>query len=450
MKELVEARPRWLETDPKTRMVQLNRQTRRLKIAGLVTIAIFFGGFGTWTATASISSAAVAPGVVVVQSNRKTVQHLEGGIVKEILVRDGDRVKAGQVLIRLEDTQARSNLDLLRGRYWAAKSLEARLIAERDGTDAITFPPELLAADSDSVAHIMMATQRNVFDARRGAMQGQIDILHKQIQEQHAQIEGLDAQQRSEGRQIGLFQGELDSAQSLYAKGLERKSRLLALERAGADIEGRRAGHLSDIARIHQGIAEAELKILDLKNQQLSEVLKDLRDVQSDLSETDERLQAAEDVAARTEIKAQIDGIVVGMQVHTIGGVIAPGGTVLDLVPAGEKLVVEAQVRTEDIESVHAGLRAEVRLTGSNPRDVPLLDGTVIYVSADRLTDQQTHMPYYKANIEVDAEALARNSEINLYPGMPAEVMIVTGKRTPLEYFMHPITFGLDRALRER
>jgi epimerase transport system membrane fusion protein len=450
MRDLVEAKPRYLDTDSRTRMAQINREARRLRIAGLVTVALFFGGFGTWAAVAPISSAAVAAGVVVVQSSKKTVQHLEGGIIKEILVKEGDSVKKGDVVIRLEDTQARSNLELLQGRYWAAKSLEARLIAERDDADSISFSDDLKAAAADPVAGVMMTTQEHIFEARREALQGQIDILRKQIQEQQEQISGLDAQQKAEAKQLGFFQDEMEGTQELYDKGLGLKSRLMALKRAGADLEGQRAGHLADIARTKQSIAEAELKMLDLKNQRMSDVLKDLRDAQSDLSETTERLHAARDVLARTEVRSPRDGIVVGLQVHTVGGVIAPGGSVLDIVPQDEKLVIEAQVRPEDIESVHQGLKAEIRLVGSNPRDTPLLDGSVIYVSADRLTDPQTHMPYYKASIEVDPASLAFAKDITLYPGMPAEVMIVTGKRTPLQYFLHPVTTGLDRALRER
>jgi HlyD family type I secretion membrane fusion protein len=451
MTEMVEAKTRWLDNDPRTRMVQLNRDARRLRIAGLATIAIFFGAFGTWAAIAPVSSAAVAPGVVVVQSNRKTVQHLEGGIIKEILVKEGDHVKEGQVLVRLDDTQARSSLQLLQGRYWAARTLEARLIAERDGADVISFPEELRPVADDPIAGTMMATQVNLFNARREAMQGQIDILQQQIRQQNEQIEGLEAQQRSEQQQIVLIKEESASAEELFVKGLERKSRLLALKRAIHNLEGSRAGHIADIARIKQQIGEAELKILDLKNQRISEVLKELRDTQSELTETTERLSAARDVVARTEVRAPRDGIVVGLQVHTVGGVIPPGGSALEIVPQDEKLIIEAQVRPEDIESVHTGLRAEIRLVGSNPRDVPLLDGTVTYVSADRLSDPQGRFPpYYKANIEVDPKSLAQEGQINLFPGMPAEVMIVTGERTPLEYFLQPITVGIERAVRER
>ncbi|MBX6321325.1 MAG: HlyD family type I secretion periplasmic adaptor subunit [Rhodospirillaceae bacterium] len=451
MKELMEARPRRLDVDSRARLLQINREARRLRIAGMATVAIFFGGFGTWAAVAPISSAAVAPGVVVVQSNRKTVQHLEGGIVKEILVKEGDTVRQGQVLVRLEDTQARASAQLLEDRYWTGRALEARLVAERDGADTIRFPDDLVAAaEHEPAAAAMMATQEHLFQSRREALQGQIDILRKQIQEQEEQIAGLDAQQKAEAKQLAYFKDELASTQALYDKGLGIKSRLMALKRAGASLEGSRAGHLADIARTRQAIAEAELKILDLKNQRMNEVLKDLHDTQADLSEIGERLQAARDVVERTEIRAPRDGVVVGLQVHTVGGVIPPGGSVLDIVPQDEKLIIEAQVRTEDIESVHSGLRAEVRLVGSNPRDTPMLDGRVTYVSADRLTDPQTHMPYYKANVEVDPQSLKRAGDLKLYPGMPAEVMIVTGKRTPLEYFLHPVTYGLERALRER
>ena len=422
----------------------------RLPVAiGFATIAVFFGVFGAWAALSPLDSAAIAPGVVSVDTNRKTIQHFEGGIVGEIKVRDGDKVVAGQVLIRLDDTRARATLELLRGRQVAASALEARLIAERDGKRKIAFPGWLVKARENPKSRETIGGQVNIFEARRNALVGQTSILNQGIAQYSEEINGLRGQIGSEDRQYELITDELKGLRDLFEKGFAKKPRILALEREAARINGSRSQNLARIARAEQSIAEARLRINELRTEMINQAVAELRDVQSELFELAERVKAAEDVLRRTEIRAPLDGTVVDLQVHTPGGVIAPGERLLDIVPSGERLVVEARVDPGDIDVVHPGLRARVRFTAFNQRSVVAIDGTVTSVSADSLVDERSGVSYYLARVELAEDFAKQRGDVTLYPGMPAEVMIVTGARTALDYFMRPIARSLNRAFRE-
>ena len=418
-------------------------------VAGFLVIGLFFGGFGGWAALAPLQSAAIAPGLVSVDTNRKTIQHLEGGIVGEILVRDGDRVRAGQVLIRLDETLPRTSLELLKGRSMASRALEARLIAERDGADAIRFPELLTAAGADPQVAEMINGQINIFAARRNSVAGQVKILGQRIAQFREEINGLKGQIASEVVQHGLIAEEIKDVTGLYEKGLARRPRLLALQRQAAEIEGSRSQNMAAIARVEQNIAEARLHISELRTSTINEVVQELRDVQTEMFELAERIAAAEDILTRTELRAPIEGTVVGLQVHTPGGVIAPGEPLLDIVPADDRLVVEARVDPSDIDVVHPGLPSQVRFTALNQRNLAPVDGTVTAVSADRIVDDRTGESYYLTRVELDdgfAEALGG---VPLYPGMQAEVMIVTGERSALDYLIRPFARSLNRAFRE-
>ncbi len=417
---------------------------------GLSIILLFFGVIGTWAALAPLNSAAMAPGFVRVESNRKTVQHLEGGIVSEILIRDGDKVAAGQVMFRLDETQARATLELLKGRLLASKSLKARLLAERDDLDSITFPLELRDQMSDANVREALEGQQRIFVARRASISGQTAILEQRIAQFRSEILGLKQEVKSQETQISLIKEELLDVEELVKEGLARKPRLLALKRERAGIEGDRAQSLALIARAEQNIGESRLRISELRTTLINEVVQELREAQSELFDFQEREHAAEDVLHRIEIRSPLAGTVVDLQIHTSGAVISPGQPLLDIVPSGDRLLIEAQVAPEDIDVVRPGLAAQVRLTAFSQRTTKPLEGIVESVSADRLTDEQTGAIFYLATVLLTEESGRAVEEFELYPGMQAEVMIVTGERTAIEYLMQPLIRSFSRGMREQ
>jgi HlyD family type I secretion membrane fusion protein len=328
-----------------TENTPLWHQVRTPFLLGCTVIAFSLIGLGLWGGSAPLAGAAIASGQVVVQSNRKTIQHLEGGIVREIAVTDGDAVQSGALLIRLDDTKARTNLDVLQGRYFAARAREVRLIAERDERGEIAFPVELLQASHPAAVEAVNG-QRRIFEARRIWVDGQIAILRQQISQLREEIAALDAQVQSETRQAGLIAEEMQGVEALVIKGLERRPRLLALQRTAEEIGARRSDHLGQIARAQQKIGEAELKIADHENKRIDDVMQELRTTQDELFDLHEKLFAARDVLERTEIRAPRDGVIVNRRVHTIGGVVNPGEAVLEIVPRAEELLIEAAWRT--------------------------------------------------------------------------------------------------------
>ena len=427
----------------------LGKAIRGPFLLGCGIIAICVGGLGVWASGAPLAGAAIASGQVTVESNRKTVQHLEGGIVREILVSDGDHVKAGDVLVRLDPTRARTVLEGLQGRYYAALAREARLIAEREGASDIAFPAELLQAHHPAAREAMLG-QRRIYDSRNTWIQGQVAILQQQIAQLREEIAALEAQVRSETRQAELIGEEMDGVQSLVDKGLERRPRLLALQRSAEEITGRRSDHIGQIARAQQKIGEADLQITNLQNQRIDEVMRDLRTVQDDLFDLREKLVAARDVLDRVDVRAPRDGIVVNRRVHTIGGIVGAGEAILDIVPQSDELLIDAHVRMDDIDIVRPGLHAQIRLVAYKQRWTPTVGGVVHTVSADRLRDDRTGESYFIARVEVDREDLKKLPQVELYPGMPADVLIMTAPRTALDYLLSPITTSLAMAFREQ
>jgi len=419
-------------------------------LAGSAIIVLFFGVLGTWAALAPLESAAIASGTVSVDTNRKTIQHLEGGIVGAILVRDGDVVRRGQVLIRLDVTRPLATRDLLNGRRLAAQALEARLIAERDGRGEIEFPDTLVGQASERKVIETIAGQINIFRARQKAIAGQVKIQEQRIAQISEEIGGLKGQIRSEDMQERLIRSEIADVKVLLEKGLARKPRLLALQRRLAEIEGSRSRNRAAIARARQSIGETRTRISEIGTRLLNEVVAELREVQAELFDLAERIRAAEDVLGRTDIRAPLAGTVVSLQVHTLGGVIAPGAALMDIVPSGVKLVIEAKVDPIDIDVVHVGLEAQVRLTAFSLRNAKPVAGRVTSVSADRLIDERTGQAYYRARIELTEDPAKVFEGATLYPGMPAEVMIVTGSRSALGYIFNPISSSLNRAFREQ
>lgn len=420
-----------------------------LVLRGFAIIVIFLGGLAIWSLLAPIESAVVAPGVVSVDTNRKTVQHLEGGIVKSIDVREGDRVTAGQVLIRLQDTVGVSVLNQLQAQYFEARAIEARLVAERDGKSEIAFPDELMGSAAEKAARTAIAGQRSVFDSRRKLLAERLAILGQQIARSEDEIVGLKGQVRASRKQIALIEEELVGVTKLFEKKLIPKPRLLALKRRKAEIEGEISERRASIARANEGVQESRLRMAELQASATTEVVEQLRAVSARAYDLGQRLAAAKDVLSRTTIRSPIDGIVVGLDVHTLGGVIAAGQRLLDIVPSHEKLVVQASIDPRDIDQVHVGLPAHVKLTALNRRNQTPIDGEVNTVSADRFTDPQTGAAYYLARVELNADSPGLMG-VTLQPGMSTDVMIRTGARTPVEYLMAPITRYLDKALREK
>lgn len=417
---------------------------------GIVLSILLFGVFGMWAALWPLATGAVAPGKVVLDTNRKTIQHLEGGIVKELLVREGQMVNAGDVLVRLDATTANARRDAQRSQYISARATEARLIAERDDDAAVTFPQELLALDGrDTEVTEQLDTQRRLFTTRKANLKEQMDALQQRINQGSEEINGLRQQVAAAGEQMRLLNEEIAMVQSLVNSGNAVRSRLLALQRSLAQISGARGEASANIGRVNQQMNEARVNLANKKTEYLNQVVTELKDAQVQASNLSEQLRSSEAIAQRIDITAPLSGQVVGLNVHTVGGVIGPGEKIMDIVPTGDKLVVEAQVNPQDIDNVHEGLKARVRLTAYKQRRIRAVEGTVITVSADRFEDEQTGRAYFTTRVEIPTEEIADLKNVELTPGMPAEVLIVTGSRTMLSYLLDPIRYGFGRAFRE-
>jgi membrane fusion protein, type I secretion system len=417
-----------------------------LLFAAMLTI-VCLGGAAAWSALAPLESAAMAPGVVVVDSHRKTVSHLEGGVVKEILVREHDQVEAGQVLLKLDPTVAQASLDLYRGELMASQSLAARLRAERDGADAVGFPPAL-AADMDPRATAAMAAERRVFAARREQLDGETKILQQKSVQLDEEIRGLDAQIKAQETELRLIAEEVGGVQQMVNKGLEPKPKLLALQRQAADIGGMRGQNIAKVAEAKQQQGEAQLRIIDLRAQMLSDAVTKLSAEEAKINDLNEKIRAAEDNLRRIDIKAPVSGQVDGLKVFTVGGVIAPHEPLMDIVPRNDTLAIDAKVSPTDIDVVRPGLPVTLKFTALNQRTTPTIAGTVSSVAADHTVDEKTGQAYYTVRIALGATAELPKG-IVLQPGMPVEAMIRTGSRTFLEYLAKPITDFAGRGLHE-
>jgi epimerase transport system membrane fusion protein len=427
-----------------------DRPVRRI---GLYTVFLVFGVFGGWAALAPLDSAALAPGVITVESYRKTVQHLEGGIIRTLEVRDGDSVSKDQVLATLDDTQSRAQLEVLRGQYFITAAREARLLAQRDGLAGVRYPPDLLSRRDDPRAQDAMRVQTQTFLVRKTAHEGEISVYQRQVEQLRAKANGLGSQKQSRERLVESYRGELKDFTSLLEEGFTEKQKVRELERSLAQSEGQLGELLADIAATELEVSETELKILQLKKELQREVAKELGEVQSESFELREKIQSLEATVRRAVVKAPEAGMVMGLAVHTLGAVIQPGGRILDIVPQNEKLIVEARVSPVDIDRVKAGQTAEVRFSAFKSRETPKIEGKLVSLSADRLVDerQQDAAPYYLARVEVTPEGikdLARR-HLELVPGMPAEVLINTGARTLLQYLTRPLTDTFARSFIE-
>lgn len=418
---------------------------RLIAVATLLTVA-GTGGFTAWAALAPLASAAVAPGTVVVDSNRKTVRHRDGGVIASILVRDGDRVGAGQELVRLDDLDTRSSMEVLEGQVQALLAKEARLTAERDGREMVSFRQ---IADGDAALTEIAAGQIQILVSRRDEIESRIAVIRQRIAQSRAQIAAFDAQWRAGQDQIPLLAEEIASIDELLRKGLERKPRLLALKRQEAELRGRQGDLVNRMAEAREAIAAAEMEILSLRADRRAEIVTELRDVQAQRRELEEKLSAAQVRQTRQVVTAPENGVIMGLRHFAPGAVVEPGGVILDLIPSDDPLTIDARVSPIDIDVVHAGLPAKVALTALKSRVTPQLDGRVARVSADSFTDEHTGRPYYLVRVVVETEQLRRLGLPPLHPGMPTDTYIVTGEHTLLAYLTQPLVDSFRRAFRE-
>jgi HlyD family secretion protein len=422
---------------------------------GFAVIILFFGGLAAWSAALPLSAGAIAAGQLVVEGQRRVVQNLEGGIIRAFLVREGDTVQEGQPLVRLDDVQTTAVAEQVRAQADALTAEAARLRAERDNASSIQFPSSLLERRNAPRVDDAIRGQMRIFDGRRRARDGEFAIINRGIDQTKAEIAGYQAQIASYDEQLRLVREEAATVGDLVERGLGQKPRLLALQREGAGLQGARDALLGQIARANQVIAEAELRASQLRKEHEADVVTALREVETRLSAIEERLSAAEDIDSRRELRAPVAGVVTNMRFFTAGGIVRPGEPVLDIVPAGERLVVEARIAPQDIDTVAIGLPAEVHLTAFRQRMVPLLLGKVIYVSADIEIDVEARTRglqggFYRARIELPDDQLSLISDLPpLAPGMPAEVIVNAGERTLMEYLLQPLRESMRRAFRE-
>jgi len=422
---------------------------RRMVLTGVAVLLVSVGSFAAWLTLAPLTSAAIAPGIVKVAGERQSVQHLEGGIIREILVDEGEHVREGQVLMRLDPTQRRAAKTALTGRLINLEATAARLRAERDDVETLTFPDSLEERAEEFPDDDILTGERRVFQSRLEALKGQRRILDQRKARFRDEIQAYQSQLRASQDQLGYINEELEAATIIYEKGLYEKPRYLSLKRSVARLEGE-IGELKALkARTHQRIGETDLEVIALENEWTSRAAAELQAVTADILNVREQIGSAVDVLDRLEITAPMSGAVVGLRFHTVGGVIGSGEQILDIVPSNASLVIEARIRTDDIDVVGPGLECDVQLSAYSLRSTPPLPGVVKQVSADSFVEEASGRSYYKALVEVDDEALAALSNVSLYPGMPAEVFIKTGRRSAMQYLLEPVTRSLRRSLRE-
>ena len=426
------------------------RSIRLHLIIGLAIVVVLAGGLGGWASTAEISGALIAPGSIVVESNVKKVQHPTGGVVGEVLARDGDLVKAGDVVVRLDDTVTKASLAIVVKTLDGLMARGARLQAEQQGLDKITYPKALLDRAGDPEVKNIIASESKLFEVRTNGRVGQRAQLHERITQLNEEIAGLVAQEKAKDQEIALVEKELVGVRDLYDKHLVQMSRLTTLERDAARLNGERAQYIASRAQAKGKITETELQIIQVDKDMVSDVSKDLRETTDKIGEFVERKVTAEDQLRRTDIRAPQDGMVLQSTVHTVGGVITAGDAIMMIVPQSDDLQVEAKVNPQDIDKLQIGQKTLLRLSAFNQRTTPELNGVVSRVSPDVTTDQRTGQSYYTIRVSMPAQEIARLGDVKLIPGMPVEAFVQTGDRTMLSYLIKPLSDQLMRAFREK
>jgi len=417
---------------------------------GLMVLLIGFGGFALWAAFAPLDAGVTAEAHVQVFGNRKAVQHLEGGTIDEILVQEGDKVQAGQVVVRLNRTRAVAEQAIVSTQYIMAKTTEARLQAERDNAKEIHYAPELLASFSEDPRFLeAKRVQEQLFDTRRKALKGEIAILKENLRGAEQQLRGLEQVQNNRRAQINFIQQELKGVRELAKDGYLPRNRMLELERDAAQLQAALSNDVVEAGRARNQIAELKLRILQREQEFQKEVQSQLSDIQKEATSLGERLEALNYTVRETEIRAPIEGFVQNVAVHTIGGVVAPGAQLMEVVPEDERYIIQARVPVQSIDTVHPGLDVEITFPAFNHAKTPNVPGKVHTVSADRLEDEKTGIPYYLAQVTVTPEGMEILRHNHVRPGMPAAVLIRTGERTMLNYMLKPFLDRLNKSFKE-
>jgi HlyD family secretion protein len=419
-------------------------------IVGCAVVAFLAIGLGGWASTAEISGALIAQGSLVVDSNVKKVQHPTGGVVGEVRVREGDHVKAGDILVRLDETVTHANLAIVTKGLTELYARRARLAAERDGADSVPVPKELANRVDDPDVQEALSSERKLFELRRKSRMGQKDQLQQRIKQLNEQISGLTAQQDAKAKEMSLIDQELQGVRDLWAKNLVQINRLTSLEREAARLQGERGQLIASAAEAKGKIVETQLQIIQVDQELSSDVAKELRETDSKIGEYVERKVTAEDQLRRTDLRAPQDGVVFQSTVNTVGGVITAGDPVMLIVPAADNLLVEAKVDPKDIDQVQFGQPVVLRFSAFNMRTTPELNGKVVRISADTTTDQRTGQSYYLVRIAMTADQIGRLGDVKMTPGMPVEAFIQTGDRTMISYLVKPLRDQLMRSFREK
>ncbi|NHN78607.1 HlyD family type I secretion periplasmic adaptor subunit [Azotobacter chroococcum] len=430
---------------------EIDIDDRRPRRWGLWLVAAGFGGFLLWASLAPLDAGVVANATVNVTDNRKTIQHLTGGSIKAILVREGDRVRRDQPLIELDPTRAIAEQGGISAQYIVARTVENRLQAERDGLDRVHFDPELLRRFAgDPRLQDALGLQTRLFATRRSALTGEAGILKENIRGAEEQLKGLRQVQAARNAQIQLLNQELEGVRHLAAEGYVARNRLLELERNAAELNAQRAQTITDIGRTHNQIAELKLRILQLEQDYQKEVQSQLTEVQKEAATLADRLRALDYEVAHTVIRSPIDGLVLGLNVTTIGGVIQPGSEIMNVVPADEPLQVDAMIPVQAIDKMAPGLPVDITFPAFNHAQTPNIPGRVLTVSADRLVDEVSKEPYYLAQIEVTEAGMDMLGSNHIRAGMPATVTIKTGERNLMSYLLKPMLVRIDSAFKEQ
>lgn len=421
-----------------------------VRAAGLM-IFVVFGVVGGWLAYAPLSSAAVATGVVNPDSSRKSVQHLEGGIVKEILVKDGDNVSRGQPLILLEDTQARANFQSIQAQWLRLRAIKERAVALQLNRDKLELSPDIeAAAQGEYDLTAFLTTQKELFATRRAGMEGRKSVMLRQAQQLREQTIGLRAELAGNTEQLSLIDEELVGLNTLLKDGNALKSRVLQVQRARAEIASKVAASSASIESAGQKLLEIELTMNNAETEFRDKLADEVMRVNGELAQTEEKLFAARDVLNRTVVVASVEGIVVGLKAKTTGGVVRSGDVLLQLVPVNDELVIDTRVQPIDIKSVRPGQLAQVNLLPYLQRNLPIIEGRVTAVSADAITDERTGERYYEVKVVVTRDHLKEIApEVELSPGMPADVLIVTGERSALRYILEPFERSFRMSFRQ-